>query len=236
MTLKRVALAALGATFLVGALAPASFAAPGRPDREGHGPRGGMMQELVFVRLLKDADTNKDGKITKEEVAAWETKLFDAADANKDSNLTPGEIRQYHKARMEEFREQRKAERAANDQAKPEEQAKGADAPPPPPPGPDGKPDGKPGHGPKHGGHHDMAEGRHGRDHGRDHGGRDDWDGPRKGPGMMPAAALIRFVDTDENGQISKDEAANAATKLFERMDRNKDGVISIDDIPSQPL
>ena len=53
---------------------------------------------------------------------------------------------------------------------------------------------------------------------------------------MMAAAALIRFVDTDENGQISKDEAANAATKLFERMDRNKDGVISIDDIPSQPL
>ncbi|WP_137135806.1 hypothetical protein [Rhizobium sp. FKY42] len=222
MTLKRVALAALGATFLVGALVPASFAAPGRPDREGHGPRGGMMQELVFVRLLKDADTNKDGKVTKEEVAAWETKLFDAVDANKDGNLTPGEMRQYQKARMEEFREQRKAERAANGQTKPDEQAKGPDAPPP-------GPDGKPGHGPRHGGAHEMADGERGH-------GRDGWGGHGKPHGMMPGAALIRFVDADENGQVSKDEAANAVTKLFERMDRNKDGVISIDDIPSQPL
>lgn len=225
MTLKRAALAALGATFLVGALAPASFAAPGRHERDGMGPRGGVMQELVFVRLLKEADTNKDGKISKDEVAAWEVKLFEAADANKDGNVTPGELRQYHKARMDEVREQRKAERAENGQPKPDDQAKGPDAPPP-------GPDGKPGHGPKHGGHREMADGRHGRNDG----GRDDWDSPRKGPGMMPGAALIRFVDTDENGQISKEEAANAATKLFDRMDHNKDGVISIDDIPSQPL
>lgn len=215
MTLKRTALAALAATFLVSAMAPASFAAPGRPDRDGPGPRGGMMQELMFVRLLKDADTNKDAKISKEEVAAWETKMFEAADASKDGILTPGEMRDYHKARMEEFREQRKAERAADATAKPEETAKG--------------PEGKPGHGPKHGGPDKMAEGERGH-------GRDGWGGHGKGKGMMPGAALIRFVDTDENGQISKEEASNASTKLFERMDRNKDGVITIDDMPNQPL
>lgn len=221
MTLKRTALAAMAATFLVGAMAPASFAAPG-PGKDGPGPRGGMMQELIFVKLLKDADTNKDGKITKEEVAAWETKMFEAADANKDGNLTPGEMRQYQKARMEAFREQRKAERAENAPPKPADTAKGPDAPPT-------GPDGKPGHGPKHGGPDKMADGERGH-------GRDGWGGHGKGKGMMGGAALIRFVDTDENGQISKDEAANASTKLFERMDRNKDGVISIDDIPSQPL
>lgn len=221
MKVKKFALAALGATFLVGALAPASFAAPGgRPEHgpgrhgpERGGPERGMMQDMIFIRLLKEADTNKDAKITKEEVTAWGDGLFTAADENKDGVLTPGELRKYREARMEEWREKRRTERAEaakGPDAGPAEMADDEDAPPPPPPeagGPRGP----------HGKHHGMREGM----------------GPR---GMMPVMALVRMADTDENGQISKAEETAAVDKLFERMDRNKDGVITIDDLPDRPL
>jgi hypothetical protein len=53
---------------------------------------------------------------------------------------------------------------------------------------------------------------------------------------MMPGMALVRMADTDENGQISKAEATAAMDKMFTRMDRNKDGVITIDDLPDRPF
>ena len=54
--------------------------------------------------------------------------------------------------------------------------------------------------------------------------------------GMMRSAMLFRLVDTDESGQISKQEAETAMDKLFDRMDRNHDGVVNIDDMPGFPL
>jgi Ca2+-binding EF-hand superfamily protein len=44
------------------------------------------------------------------------------------------------------------------------------------------------------------------------------------------------MADKDENGQLSKAEVTEASAKLFERLDRNKDGVISIDDMPDRPF
>ncbi|MGO8330455.1 hypothetical protein ACC811_37505, partial [Rhizobium ruizarguesonis] len=55
---------------------------------------------------------------------------------------------------------------------------------------------------------------------------------PSRGAGMEREER----IDTDQNGQISKQEAEDAFDKLFERMDRNKDGVISIDDMPDRTL
>ena len=207
---KKIALAALGATLLMGAAAPASYAAPDR-----HGPRPGperaMMMDRMFIYLLKNADANKDGKITKDELVAWEENLFSQIDANKDGSITPGELRTYQKAKMEEWHNKMREARAD------------ADAPPPPPPGPDGKgPDGK---GPDHKGPHGHRDGMGPDRKGPAHG----------GPGGMEAR-LFRMIDTDENGQISKAEASAAVDKLFTRLDRNKDGVISIDDLPDGPF
>jgi hypothetical protein len=227
MTVKRYAIAALGATLLLGAAAPASFAAPGRPGHDGPGrggPERAMMQDVMFVRLLKNADADKDGKISKEEVAAWQETMFTQADANKDGTLTPGEMREFRKARMDAWRDARRAERAGNGQG-PDDADIAEGAAPPPPGGPDGKP-----------GHREMADGERGP--GRHHG-----DGPRHGMrdgmgqrGMMPGVAMVRMADTDENGQISRAEATAAVDKMFARMDRNKDGVITIDDLPDRPL
>ena len=52
-----------------------------------------------------------------------------------------------------------------------------------------------------------------------------------RGPGRM-----IRVADTDENGQINQAEAMAMIDKMFERADRNKDGVISVDDMPKRPM
>ncbi|MBX4929681.1 EF-hand domain-containing protein [Rhizobium binae] len=67
-------------------------------------------------------------------------------------------------------------------------------------------------------------------------GGHGDHHWMRHGGNFMRASMMMRRVDTDENGQISKQEAVAAFDKLFTRMDRNKDGVISIDDMPDRPL
>lgn len=216
MNAKKIALAALGAAFVFGATAPASFAAPGDRGPKGHGPRhemgGPMMKDRAFIYLLKNADTNKDGKIAKEEVTAFEEKVFTEIDADKDGSLTPGEFRKYAQAKMEEFRKAHP--RPDRDEAMDDDDdAAMADTK-----APDAKADAKPGAKP--------GEGK--REHAR-------FDGPgRHGPrfGMH----FIRMADTDENGQVSKAEATAAAEKFFAFMDKNEDGTITIDDLPDRPL
>ena len=48
--------------------------------------------------------------------------------------------------------------------------------------------------------------------------------------------AMFAMVDTDGNGQISKAEFTAAGEKMFTRLDKNNDGVISIDDMPDRPF
>ena len=67
---NKLILAGLSAALIAGA-AGASFAANGKhPDRPRHhhemmgGPRGAAFREIAFVRMLKQFDENKDGKIS----------------------------------------------------------------------------------------------------------------------------------------------------------------------------
>ncbi|MBW6423312.1 hypothetical protein KX729_17790 [Rhizobium sp. XQZ8] len=228
MTAKKIVIATLGAALIAGAAIPA-FAAPGRggPDRGHMGPMGGrgVMQDVMFVRLLKAADTNKDGKVTKDEMTAFQDKLFTEIDANKDGSLTRGEMLDYRQAKMEEFRKNNPPPAIANtadnkDQAKPDDQNKMAD-----------------------------QRGDHRRDRDRDHAGwgrhgdRDGWGRhearwdrhDRDGRPMM-RGGMFRMLDEDRDGKVTKAEATAAGDKLFARMDTNKDGTISIDDLPDRPL
>jgi len=54
--------------------------------------------------------------------------------------------------------------------------------------------------------------------------------------GMMRGMMMMQRIDTDENGQISKQEAEAAFDKFFTWMDRNKDGTVSIADMPDRPF
>jgi len=206
---NKLILTALSSVLLLGAAAGVSFAAPrdrpDRPDRPGHhgqmgwgmmgGPRGAAFRDIVFVRMLKQFDTNKDGKITKQEATDGMEKIFAAIDTNHDGSLTPGEIRAYREAQFKALREAVSAKQGDADQnAAPQ----AGD---------------------------DKNHGRHGRD-------GHHW---MHGNGRFMAMMMGR-IDTDQNGQISKQEAETAFNKFFDRMDRNKDGVISIDDMPDQPF
>ena len=66
-----------------------------------HGRDGGMM--------MKMADANKDGAVSKAEATAGALKHFDMIDANKDGTVTPEE----RKASFAKMREMWKAKRAA---------------------------------------------------------------------------------------------------------------------------
>ncbi|UIY29931.1 hypothetical protein LZK73_03700 [Neorhizobium galegae] len=70
---KKIVLATLGAALIAGTAIPA-FAAPGRDGPGRHdGPGRAMMQDVMFVRLLKNADADKDGKVSKDETTAFRT-------------------------------------------------------------------------------------------------------------------------------------------------------------------
>ena len=212
---KKILITAMTASLLLGGAAAALAA--------GHhhmgGPRGphrpGMPPEILFVRMLQQFDTNGDMKISKDEATAGVDKIFAAIDTNNDGSITPGEFRTYREAQMKAMWEEHKKEWEANkdkDAPKPDDQAKADEQA--------GKDQG----GKQH--HHgDHGPGGPRGEHGwRQHGG-----------GMM-GQMLFHRVDTDENGQISKAEAEAAMDKLFNRLDRNHDGFIALDDMPKMPL
>ncbi|WP_018898238.1 EF-hand domain-containing protein [Rhizobium sp. 2MFCol3.1] len=212
MSRNKLILAALSSVLIVGTAAGSSFAAPGdkhkHPPRPHHammggGMRGPVMREVVFVRMLQQFDTNKDGQISKDEAQKGMEAIFAAIDTNNDGSLTPGEIRKYHEAQMAKMKAPAE-DMAADDEAPPAPPPADADAGQPAPPQDEA------GRGP----------GRHGM----------------RGPGMIRELLIMQRIDTDENGQISKQEAEAAFEKFFTRMDTNKDGVISIADMPQRPF
>lgn len=216
MTAKKIVLATLGAALVAGTALPA-FAAPDRggPGRMGMGGRA-VMQDVMFVRLLKTADTNKDGKISKEEATARQDALFTEIDANKDGAITRGELLDYREAKREEFRKNNPAPQQA-DNGNNQQQEQRADR------RDDNRRDGdRQAWNHRGWGHHD-----HNRREAR-------WEGRRHG--QMMRGGFFRMVDEDKDGKISKAEASAAGDKLFARMDSNKDGTISIDDLPDRPL
>lgn len=66
---------------------------PGGPGRDGPGKHGrnAMRGPGHGMNLLKMADTNNDGAVTKAEFMAAATKHFDEMDANKDGKVTKEE-------------------------------------------------------------------------------------------------------------------------------------------------
>lgn len=220
---KQLTVSALAATLALGAAATPSFAR----DMRGPGPEGG------FIYLLKTSDANKDGKITEDEVIAFQDGRFEEIDVNDDGVITPGEFSDFRKAEWQAFRD-----------ANPRPQGKMAatDATPGMP-GPDGKPARRMANneaGP--GGMNPDAPRRMAmNDDGPQHrmGGRDM--GERKGddrkwggrPGNVERIFFVR-ADTDRSGQVSQQEFADLAAKMFARMDRNGDMVITVEDLPDR--
>lgn len=72
-----------------GPMAGPGDGAMGSGDGDHHGKRGhGRMGPMMMVRM---ADANKDGVVTKDEFVAAALKHFDEMDANHDGTVTPAE-------------------------------------------------------------------------------------------------------------------------------------------------
>ncbi|WP_442901928.1 EF-hand domain-containing protein [Ferirhizobium litorale] len=187
----------------------------------------GMPREIIFVRLLKQADTDKDGKISAEEFKAGAEVKFVEIDIDKNDVLTPGDFRKYREA-------QRQARAAMRNGDKPDATAPQDDQAGMPDGMEDaddmtmddaGRGDGVAGNG------KDQARQQPARDRARwrDH-------AAMRHGGMMGGMMMMRMADTDENGQISKEEAMAAADVIFKRLDVNADGTITIEDMPDRPF
>lgn len=259
MYARKTTLAALATALLFSASSGIALAQGGKGPGPMDGPCGPRPMMLrgpagMFIRALQEFDTNKDGKISKDEAKAGGDTLFAAIDADKDGSLTPGELRKYHETRMETWKESMPKPPAAEDAAKTKAPAPQDDASTPPPPPEDMAdddsmipPDGARDCGPRD----DKGwggKGWHGKNWRDDKPGfgrhddrnRPERDGPREEMGMGPMGhhgvrRMMARIDTDENGQISKAEADAAVAKLFDRFDTNKDGFISADDFPAGP-
>ncbi|HSN20819.1 MAG TPA: hypothetical protein VLS49_09085 [Usitatibacter sp.] len=57
------------------------------------GPQGGHRHGHGFGRLLKAADANGDGVLSRDEALAFAAKRFDSLDANHDGQVTADEVR-----------------------------------------------------------------------------------------------------------------------------------------------
>ncbi|GAC1041480.1 EF-hand domain-containing protein [Rhizobium sp. No.120] len=216
---KKLLLAGLSATLLLGGAAQVALAASHGGDRggrhhhhEGRWHRPHFSPEVLYVRMLKEFGNPGDTKLTKDEVKAGVDKIFDKVDVDHDGEITPGEYRAYRQEQMKQWQaEHAKADgdQAPNGQAQ-SNQAQDNQAQDNQAPADQAKNDNDTG-----------GEGhRHHRPHGR----------------FMHEAMIFRFADTDQSGQISKKEAEDAMNKVFDRLDRNHDGVVNLDDMPGRPL
>lgn len=111
-----------------GSISKEEFAAAGKhkgaPDGEMRGERRGKHGDRMGKRghrgggmaMMKMADTNKDGAISKAEFQTAALKRFDAADANKDGTVTTAERKAAHdamKAKWQQMRAQKQAQKPA---------------------------------------------------------------------------------------------------------------------------
>ncbi|TNB46139.1 hypothetical protein FF124_19740 [Martelella lutilitoris] len=205
MTVKHLTLTALATTLAFGATAMPSIAR----DMRGPAP-----VERGYIFLLKTADADKNGKITEEEVAAFQDGRFATIDVNGDGVITPGEFADYRKAKIAEFRKTN---------PRPESQEKRAAM------ARDQDDDSRQGYKPRMAMRDDGSR-RMGPDGERR---RSEWNGHHRGD--MQRVFFIR-ADSDRSGQISQEEFAALSAKMFARMDRNGDMVITVDDLPDRPM
>jgi Ca2+-binding EF-hand superfamily protein len=203
---NKLILTALSSVLLLGAAAGSSFAAPG--DQADHPGHHGKMQHGMMG--------GPRGEAFREIAFVRMLKQFDT---NKDGQISRQEatdgmekifaaIDTNHDGSLTpgEIREYRQAQFKARREAVSVKQGNADEKADP-------KTADNNGHGrPDHDGHHGMNM------------------------RIMGASLMMHRIDTDENGQISEQEAETAFNKFFDRMDRNKDGVISIDDMPDHPF
>ena len=231
MKTKHLILHSFGATALLGLVTATAQdgAKPDGPPRDG-GSSGRLAE------MIKKADTNSDGKISKDEFLnarkAEIEEQFSKLDGNGDGSADESEM----KAMASKMRDGRRPEGGSPEgggfRRPPEGEGRPEGGPPRgegrPDRGPEGRPEGRPEGGPP----------RDGQGQGRPpEGGR----GPSQAPAGLGALFQLmnpegfKSVDKNSDGGIDveefKGQAAEMAAQGFGRMDDNKDGKLTPDEL-----
>lgn len=119
----RIALSALALSVLA-LCAPAVSAAQAQPPAAPGGDLAGM-SSFLSGHSFPTMDTDKDGRISRQEFLDASVRRFEAMDADKDGHVTRDEIRlardkaREQRERLREAREQRRLERQGQAAPKP---------------------------------------------------------------------------------------------------------------------
>jgi hypothetical protein len=187
------------------------------------GPGQGYAGKGKFMNFF---DSNDDGVVTMEEFKDSSAARFDKMDADHDNTVTQDEFSGYVGQRREEHRQQRfesidsnkdgqlsKDEYSAYTQQKAERRFAGIDS------NGDGLISSEEYSVRQYGKHKDGHNDRH---HGGDYGHHQ---GHKKGHGFF------NRLDTNNDGQLTKDESLAAWTNWFKRIDKNGDQVVTADEV-----
>jgi hypothetical protein len=194
-----------------------------------HGPRA----------YFEQADSNKDGTVSKAEATQYADARFADADSNKDGTISQAEVDAVHQKRRAEF-EQKAQERFASKDVNKDGKLQQTEVPRMPEvmfKKLDANADGGitaeefKAHGPG------MGKGaRHGEKHGDK---PDATNGEKHGAGKhgngkrgFGHGGLFKQLDGNQDGNVTKAEAQAASAQHFARLDRNSDGNITADEMP----
>ena len=215
----------------------ASAQPPARPQgQQAQGQQPQQRTAAAFVDRLRALDANQDGKITKDELPERMQSILTRVDTNKDNAIDEKELQ----ALEDRFTQRAGAQRPQGNVQqgdrpqgqRPQGNAQQGNRPqgqrPPGFGGQGGRP-GQGGQAGQPGGQRPQGFGGQGGRPGQ--GGQPGQAGGQRG---LPPLPIFMVLDRDRNGEISKEEIANAA-KALSQLDRDRNGKLTIEELmPSQ--
>jgi len=176
-------------------------------QQQGQRPQGQQGQRPQFnpadiIKRVKESDKNKDGKITKDEFPVQMQRMFPRIDTNQDGVIDREELAVMEKRMAERGGQRPQGQPGQRPDAQPGQRPQGQ---------PGQRPDAQPGQRP---------QGQPGQ--------RPDAQ-PGQGRGLPPLPVL-QALDTNQDGEISSDEIANAV-KALKSLDKDRNGKLTMEEL-----
>ena len=184
---------------------------------QGQRPEGQQGQRPQFnpadiIKRIKESDKNKDGKITKDEFPEQMQRMFPRIDTNQDGAIDREEL-----AVMEQRMAQR-GQGGQRPQGQPGQRPEGQ---------PGQRPEGQPGQRPE-GQPGQRPQGQPGQ---RPQGQQGQRPQGQQGQGRgLPPLPVLQALDTNQDGEISGDEIANAV-KALKSLDKDGNGKLTMEEL-----
>ena len=179
----------------------------GQQGQQGQRPQ---FNPADIIKRVKESDKNKDGKITKDELPVQMQRIFPRIDTNQDGVIDREELAVMEKRMAERGGQRPDAQPGQRPDAQPGQR---------PDARPGQRPDARPGQRP---------DARPGQRPDAQPGQRPDAQ-PGQGRGLPPLP-ILQALDTNQDGEISSDEIANAV-KALKSLDKDRNGKLTMEEL-----